>query len=369
MPVHVTLVGLPLSGKTTVFNALTGQQAATGPGAARTEMHLASVKVPDERLERLAEIFHPHRVTPAEVRFADLVGIPRGVAREGLPGSLLAAISEADALLHVVRAFENPLAPHPAGTVDPARDLEWLDTEFLLADLGVVERRLERLRQEIPKLPRAEREEREREQALLGRLREALEVGTPLRDLELEAEDLRTLRGFNLLTLKPVLVLFNVGEEGLEQPGRLVEALQPNYRHRKSAMAELCAQWEMELGQLSPQEAAEFRQSLGLAEPARERIIRLAYQLLGLLTFFTFVSDEVRAWPLHEGCTALDAAGTVHTDMARGFIRAEVIAYEELLAAGSLAEARRRGTLRMEGRDYRIQDGDVCTFHFSAPHR
>ncbi len=366
---HVTLVGLPLSGKTTVFNALTGQKAATGPGAGRTETHLAAVKVPDTRLERLAAIFQPRKVTPAEVRFADVVGIPRGTARQGLPGPLLSALSEADALLHVVRAFENPQAPHPAGSVDPARDLEWLDTELLLGDLGIVERRLERLAHEIPKLPRSEREEREREQALLERLRATLEEGTPLRDLELDAEELRMLRGFNLLTLKPVLVLLNVGEEGLEQPGRLLAALEPRYQHRQSAMAELCAQWEMELGQLAPEEAEEFRRSLGLAEPARERIVRMAYDLLGLLTFFTFVSDEVRAWPLRRGSTALDAAGTVHTDMARGFIRAEVIAFEELIAAGSLAEARRRGTLRLEGRDYILQDGDVCTFHFSAPHR
>ncbi|MGC8874615.1 MAG: redox-regulated ATPase YchF [Chloroflexia bacterium] len=366
---HVTLVGLPLSGKTTVFNALTGQRVATGLGTGRAEIHLAAVKVPDPRLERLASIFQPRKVTPVEVRFADLVGILRGAAREGLPGPLLSVVSEADALIHVVRAFENPQVPHPAGQVDPARDLEWLDTEFLLSDLGVVERRLERLAHEIPKLPRNEREEREREQALLQRLRTALEEGTPLRDLDLEAESLRMLRGFNLLTLKPVLVLLNVGEEEQEHPGRLLATLEPKYRHRQSAMAELCAQWEMELGELPPEEAAEFRQSLGLSEPARERVIRLAYELLGLLTFFTFVSDEVRAWPLRRGSTALDAAGTVHTDMARGFIRAEVIAFEDLVAAGSLAEARRRGTLRVEGRDYLLRDGDVCTFHFSAPHR
>lgn len=364
---HVTLVGLPLSGKTTVFNALTGQQEATGPAAGRSGAHVAVVKVPDERLGRLAEIFRPQKLTPAEVRFVDLGGIAEGMARQGLPAQTLAAIGEAEALIHVVRAFENPRAPHPAGTVDPARDLAALDTEFLLADLEVVERRLRRLEEEIPKLPRSEKEGREREQALLKVLREALEGERPLRDVDLSPEEQKLLRGYNLLTLRPVLILFNVGEELLERPGRLVQSLQPGYAHRHSAMVEMCAQWEMELQELSPEEAAEFRRSLGLAEPSAARIIRLAYDLLGLITFFTFVSEEVRAWPLRRGSTAVEAAGTVHTDMARGFIRAEVVRFAALAEAGSLPEARRHGTLRMEGRDYQVQDGDVCTFHFSPP--
>jgi len=364
---HVTLVGLPLSGKTTVFNTLTGQQEATGLLAGRPQAHVAVVKVPEGRLEGLAALFDPRKVTPAEVRFVDLAGIPAGAARQGLPAQVLAAFGEADALIHVVRAFENPLAPHPAGAVDPARDLELLDTEFLLADLAVVERRVERLAREILRLPRQEREERERESALLLRLKEALEGGTPLRDLDLSAEEGKALRGFNFLTLKPVLVLFNIGEERLEQAGTLVEALHPGYRQRRFAMAEMCAQWEMELGQLDPEEAAEFRQDLGLTDPAAGRIIRSACDLLGLITFFTHVSEEVRAWHVPRGSTAVEAAGAVHTDMARGFIRAELVGYDVLVEAGSLAEARRRGVLRMEGRDYVVQDGDVCTFHFSPP--
>ena len=362
---HVTLVGLPLSGKTTVFNALTGQQAATGPAAGRAEAHLAVVKVPDERLERLAALFHSRKVTPAEVRFVDLVGIAAGAARQGLPAQTLAHIGEADALLHVVRAFDSPLAPHPAGSVDPARDLALLDTELLLADLAVVERRVQRLDAEIPKMPRAEKEERERERALLQRLQQALEAAVPLRDLELGPEEEKLLRGFNLLTLKPALILFNVGEERLEEAGALVRALQPGYGHQRCAMAEMSARWEMELGELDAAEAAEFRQALGLTEPAAGRMIRLAYELLGLVTFFTFVSEEVRAWPVRAGSTAVEAAGAVHTDMARGFIRAEVVGGAALLAAGGLPEARRHGVLRMEGRDYLVQDGDVCTFHFN----
>jgi len=249
--------------------------------------------------------------------------------------------------------------------VDPARDLALLDTEFLLSDLGVVERRVRRLAEEIPKLPRSEKEGREREYVLLRRLQQALEAETPLRDLDLAPDEERLLRGFNFLTLRPVLVLFNVGEEGLERPGELVRALLPAYHHRYSAMAEMCAQWEMELGQMAPPEAEEFRRSLGLEGPAAARIIRLAYDLLGLVTFFTFVSEEVRAWPLRRGSTAVEAAGTVHTDMARGFIRAEVVGFAALDEAGSLAAARQQGKLRMEGREYLVQDGDVCTFHFS----
>jgi GTP-binding protein YchF len=364
---HVTLVGLPLCGKTTVFNALTGQEQATGPGAGQREANYAMVQVPDERLDRLAGLFQPQKATPTEIHFVDLGGIPEGAARRGLPPQVLAAIGEADALVHVVRAFENPMAPHPAGSIDPARDLELLDTEFLLTDLAVIERRLERLEREISKLSRKEREEHEREQALLQRLQEALEAEVPLRDVDLSPEEEKLLRGFNFITQRPVLVLFNVGEERLEESGALAEALQPGYQHRRSMMAEMCAQWEMELGQLDPEDAAEFRESLGLVEPATGRIIRLAYELLGLISFFTFVSDEVRAWPLPQGSSAVEAAGTVHTDMAKGFIRAEVVGFDALFEAGSLAEARRRGVLRMEGRNYLVQDGDVCTFHFSPP--
>ncbi len=363
---HVALVGLPLCGKTTVFNALTGQQEATGPGSGRPEAHLAVVKVPDERLPWLAELFHSRKVTPAEVRFVDLAGIPPGAARQGLPPQALAAVGEADALIHVVRAFDSPRAPHPAGSVDPARDLADLDAEFLLADLAVVERRVRRLNEEIPKMPRAEKEERERERALLRRLQQALEAESPLRDLDLSPEEQKLLRGFNFLTLKPVLILFNVGEDRLGQPGALVEALRPAYaRHQRYAMAEICAAWEMDLLALAEEEAGEFRRELGLSEPAAGRLIRLAYELLGLMTFFTFVSEEVRAWPVRRGSTAVEAAGAVHTDMARGFIRAEVVGFGALQQAGSLAEARRHGLLRMEGRDYLVQDGDICTFHFS----
>ncbi len=364
---HVTLVGLPSSGKTTVFNVLTGQRVATGLAAARPETHVAVVKVPDERLEGLAELFQPRKVTPAEVRFVDLAGIAQGAAQQGLPAQVLAAFGEADALLHVIRAFENPLSPHPAGSVDPGRDLALFDSECLLADLAVVERRLERLEHEIPKLPRGEREEREREQVLLRHLRQALESETALRDLELREEEDRLLRGFNFLTQRPVLILLNIGEERLDEAGALVQSLRQGYDHRYFLMAEMCAQWEMELAELAPEEAAEFRRDLGLDEPAAGRIIRQAYDLLGLVTFFTFVSEEVRAWPLRRGSTAVQAAGTVHTDMARGFIRAEVVGYEVLREVGSIAEARRRGTLRMEGRDYLVQDGDICTFHFSPP--
>lgn len=362
---HVTLVGLPLSGKTTVFNALTGQEQATGPAAGRVEAHVAVVQVPDKRLGRLQDLFNPHKLTPAEVRFEDLAGIAEGAARQGLPPQALAAISEADALIQVVRAFENPLAPHPAGSVDPIRDLELLDTEFLLADLGVIERRLERLEREMGKMSRAEREERLREQGLLLRLREMLEAGRPLRDFPLEPAEEKALRGFNLLSIKPALILCNVGEAHMAEPGRLLEKLQPGYAHQHVSMVEMCAQWEMELSQLDPEEVDEFRQELGLTEPAADRIIRLAYELLGLVTFFTFVSEEVRAWPLSRGSSAVEAAGTVHTDMARGFIRAEVVGFDALTAAGSIAEARRRGVLQVEGRDYIVQDGDVCTFLFN----
>jgi GTP-binding protein YchF len=365
---QIAIVGLAAAGKTTVFNTLTRGHAETG-GYGALELHIGSVKVPDERLDRLAAIFHPKKTIHADVTYVDLPAPPASsegrVGTEELPAEHLARLREADALIHVVRAFDDPAVPHPSGDVEPARDLEQLDLEFILADLALVERRLERLHGSGRHGTPAERESNEREGVVLERLRTALEAGTPIRDVELDADEERILRGFRFLTQKPVLVLLNVGEQALAAGSGLVERVAAGYDHRHALVDGLSARIEMELGELEPDEAAAFMAELGLAESSLDRVIRLSYRLLGLISFLTAGPDEVRAWPIPDGATAVDAAATIHTDLAKGFIRAEVVAYEDLVVLGSTAEARRHGKLRSEGRTYHVRDGDVIEVLFS----
>jgi len=366
--VQIAIVGLPASGKTTVFNTLTRGHAETG-GYGGMTLHVGVVKVPDERLDRLAEIFRPKKVVHADVTYLDLPAPPASsegrVGAEELPAEHLARLRESDALLHVVRAFEDPAVPHPSGAVDPARDLEALDLELILADLAILDRRLERLvatgRHGTP----AEREANEREEHILVRLKVELEAGRPIRDAGLAPEEARAIRGFRFLTEKPVLVLLNVGEADLPRAGERVAAIEAGYHHDHVLVAALSARIEMELGELEPDEAAAFMAELGIGESGLARVIRLSYALLGLISFLTAGPDEVRAWPIPSGSTAVDAAAAVHTDLAKGFIRAEVVPYEDLVVLGSTAEARRHGKLRSEGRTYLVRDGDVIEILFS----
>jgi GTP-binding protein YchF len=365
---QIAIVGLAGSGKTTVFNTLTRGHAETG-GFGGLELHVGAVKVPDERLERLAEIFKPKKVVQADVTYVDLPAPPASsegrVGTEELPAEHLARLRESDALLHVVRAFEDPAHPHPEGSVDPARDLERLDFEFVIADLALVDRRLERLKTSGRHGTPAEREANEREELVLIRLKDALEGGRPIRDVELEDHEEKAIRGFRFLTQKPVLVLFNIGEGDLPKADELVAGLRAGYEHRQTLVDSLSARIEMELGELEPDEAAVFMEELGIAESSLGRVIALSYRLLGLISFLTAGPDEVRAWPIRDGSTAVDAAAAIHTDLAKGFIRAETVAYEDLLALGSMAEARKAGRLRSEGKTYRVRDGDVLEVLFS----
>ena len=365
---QIAIVGLTGAGKTTVFNTLTGGHAETG-GYGGLTLHVGMVKVPDVRLERLAEIFKPKKIVQADVTYADLPAPPTSVegrvGAEELPAEHLARLRDSDALLHVVRAFENPARPHPDGSLDPVRDIERLDLEFTISDLATVERRLERLISSGRHGTPAEREANEREEAILKRLNEALGAGRPIRDVDLEPEEERMLRGFGFLTQKPVLVLLNVGEGDIAREPALVADAAARYEHRRTLVDALSAKIEMELGELEPDEAAVFMEELGLPESSLGRVIRLSYQLLGLISFLTAGPDEVRAWPIPEGATAVDAAGVIHSDLARGFIRAETVAYEDLLELGSTAEARRHGKLRSEGRTYAVRDGDVLEILFS----
>ena len=366
---QIAIVGLAGAGKTTVFNTLTRGHAETG-GYGGIQLNVGVVKVPDDRLDRLAEVFKPKKIVQADVTYIDLPAPPAStegrVGTEELPPEHLARLREADALIHVVRAWDDAAHPHPDGSVDPSRDLERLDLEFILSDLALVDRRLERLaagggRHGTP----AEREAAEREDVVLRRLKEGLEAGRPLRDEPLDPDEEKAIRGFRFLTQKPVLVLLNVGENEIASSGALVDRITSDYPHQRALVDALSARIEMELGELEPDEAAVFMEELGLTESSLDRVIKLSYRLVGLISFLTAGPDEVRAWPVPDGSSAVDAAGAIHTDLARGFIRAETIAYEELLAAGSMAEAKRHGKVRSEGKTYRVQDGDVVEILFS----
>ncbi|MDP9468883.1 MAG: YchF family ATPase [Chloroflexota bacterium] len=359
---QVTIVGLPGSGKTTVFNALTGAQADTGGfSGGRAAPNVGVVKVPDERLDRLAAIFTPRKTTPADVTYVD-VAIPAGAAREGTVNpDHLALIRNADALLHVARAFEGG-----GGAPDPWHDVDELDLEFAIADLGVIEKRLEKLRTSGRHGSPAEREANAQEEELLARLEPELSAGHPLRAVQLSDDDELRLRGYRFLTQKPVLVVLNIDEGQLAAAGELEVAGRARYAQPQSDVAALGGKIEAELAQLSTDDAALFMEDLGISEPSRGRVIRLTYALLGLFSFFTAGPDECRAWTLRSGASAVDAAGAIHTDLARGFIRAEVVTFDDLVASGSMAEARKRGLLRSEGRTYAVRDGDVIEVLFNV---
>jgi len=364
------LIGLANSGRTTLLNALAGLALETQPYPnTEGEPHRAVVKVPDARLDRLAEIFKPKKIVHADVTSVDLPAPPASsegrVGTEELPAEHLARLRESDALLHVVRAFDDPSLPHPSGSVDPARDLDQLDLEFILADLAMVDRRLERLGSSGRHGTPAERESNEREEVILRRLKTSLEAGHPIRDAGLSDDEAKAVRGFRFLTEKPVLVLLNVGERDLATAADLVTRIVGAYQHQHAMVDHLSARIEMELGELDAPDAATFMEELGIAESGLERVIRLSYRLLGLISFLTAGPDEVRAWPVPAGSTAVDAAGAIHTDLAKGFIRAETVGYDDLLALGSTAEARKAGRLRSEGKTYKVADGDVMEILFS----
>ncbi len=350
------IIGLPQSGKTTVFNALTRGNAPTRASAGRIEVHTAVVDVPDPRLDELARMFRPRKVVHAQVTYADIAGLEGSASKGGISGSLLNQLSQMDGFIHVVRCFEDESVLHPAGSVNPARDLATMESELVLNDLIAVERKLERLATERRK-GGGDRALIERQIVLFQRLHEALSEERPLREIEVSSDERKMLSGFGLLSLKPLLILLNLGE-GQEPPQ--VES------PPSCPVIALQGKLEMEIAQLPPEDAALFAAEYGIEEPVLNRMIRLSYDLLGLQSFFTVGEDEVRAWTVRRGVTVHEAAGEIHTDMQRGFIRAEVISYEDLIALGSLAEARARGKLRLEGKGYIVQDGDIIHIRFNV---
>ncbi len=347
---RIGLVGFPGAGKTTVFNALTGLTAETGYGAARRGgTNLGVVRVPDERLDRLAALYQPKKTTYAEVTFCDIAG---GTAARQLDRGVLNAMREMDALCQVLRSFDNPALAEAA---DPDRELRDLAAETILADLEIADRRLHRLRKERGSPRDVQRMER---------VVAHLESERPLRSLGLDALDRKALAGYQFLTLKPLLFVLNVAEKAIAEP--VPEELAAAAAAMGSRIVPLCGAVEMDIAQMPEAERAEFYEALGLSEPARDRFLRAAFELLELVTMFTVGPDECRAWPVRAGSTAPRAAGKIHSDIERGFIRAEVTRWDDLLALGSEARCREAGKLRVEGKEYVVQDGDVVHFRFNV---
>ena len=359
------LIGFPSAGKTALFQLLTSAREAPRP-AGRQDANVGVSRVPDERLDRLTALFNPKKHVPATVEFADMGAGASSGGKAGAAALLdVAAFRNADALLHVVRLFRDPSVPHAAGSIDPARDVRTMEDELILADLGVAERRLERLERDLKKGGSADLR---KEQEILQRCRAALEDGKPLRDLDLPAEDMRRLRGFQFLSAKPLLIVLNLDEADLPQADRAVElaGIQEFVTGAHTRAVPICARIELEIAQLDPADAAAFMADLGLRESGLDRVIRASYDLLGYISFFTVGEDENRAWSIPRGTNAQNAAGEIHTDIQRGFIRAEVCRYEDLLKRGSIAACRDNAELRLEGKEYVVVDGDVINFRHAT---
>ena len=368
MSIAVGIIGLAKSGRTTLFNALTRGEADTARYAREgAAPHVGTARVPEPRLQVLADMLHPNRVVPASATFIDIGASVKSLVQDkGIGGQLLTQLTNVDALVNVVRAFRDDSIPHVAGSLDIDRDIANMNLELAFSDLALLERRLERITESLKGAKPPERPGLLREQALLIKLKGDLEKDIPLRQLALTAEETKAIAGYQFLTAKPLLVVVNIGEDQLAQAESLTAELNSRYSRPKCQVAAICSQLEMELSQLDDSAASELRNEYGLTESGAERIIKLAYELLGLVSFFTTASGEVKAWSIPIGTEAVKAAGKIHTDMEKGFIRAEVIGFADLVKCGSLAEARKQGLLRLEGKGYLVQDGDVVTFLFNV---
>lgn len=367
---RAALIGFASSGKSTLFQLMTSAKDAGRAAHGKSEAAIGISKVPDARLDRLTAMFNPKKRVAATVEFSDLAAPGTSGGAQALVD--VAAYKNADALVHVLRAFDDPSVAHPSGSIDPARDAQAMEDELILADLGVAERRLERLEKDLKKNRSTELE---RERDVITLCRTALEEGRPLRALDLKGEDLKRLRGFQFLSAKPLLIVINLDEQQLTAGGegatrieRAAEAtgLTPFLSRASTAAAAVCAKIELEIAQLEPADAAAFLSDLGLAESGLDRVIRASYDLLGYISFFTVGEDECRAWSIPRHTPAQLAAGEIHSDIARGFIRAEVVSYDALIARGSMAVCRDHGEVRLEGKDYVVQDGDIINFRFAT---
>ena len=354
---RIGIVGLGGGGKTSSFNALTGLRAATGFGTGGLETHTGMLAVPDERLDRLSAFFKPKKTTHATIEFTDIPGLG-GASGGGFGRKALADLRDADALLPVLRLFSSDAVPHPEGSVDPVRDLDLIDTELRLADLDIIDRRMERIDNQIRKEAKEKAEQYKREKELLIEIKARLEAEEPV---ELAADDRKLLGGYGFFALKPVILLANVGDLTRDDERKHVAALQS-----KGSVVVMNAALEADLADFPEDERAEYYASAGLEGPAAAELVRACYGALGLISFFTVGEDECRAWTIARGTHAQQAAGEIHSDLERGFIRAEVVSYPQFIEVGSFHKAKEKGTLRLEGKGYEVADGDVLVVHFSV---
>ena len=360
---RAALIGFPSSGKSTLFQLMTSAKDAP---KGRGDVAIGISKVPDPRLDRLTAMYNPRKRVPATVEFTDMIA-PAKTGAQALVD--VAAYKNADALVHVVRAFRDDAVPHPSGSVNPARDAQAMEDELILADLGVAERRLERIEKDLKKGKSAELE---KERELVQRCKATLEEGKPLRSLELNAADVKMLRGFQFLSAKPLLLVINLDEADLSDVGADTMRAAANsgltdfLAHAATKAVALCAKIELEIAQLEGADAQAFLADLGLSESGLDRVIRTTYDLLGYMSFFTVGEDECRAWSIGRGTPAQLAAGEIHTDIQRGFIRAEVVSYDALIARGSMQVCREHGEVRLEGKEYVVQDGDIINFRHAT---
>ncbi|MDD5037801.1 MAG: redox-regulated ATPase YchF [Dehalococcoidales bacterium] len=368
MSIDIGIIGLAKSGRTTIFNSLTRGEVDTERHTREgLAPHIGTAKIPEPRLKVLAEMLQPKKVVPASSTYIDVGASVKDLAQDkGIGGQLLNQLSTVDALLNVVRAFPDDSIPHIKGNLNIERDITDMNLELTFSDLTLLERRLERIEVSLKGAKSIERDSLLHEKGLLMKIKGDLEKDIPIREQTLTADEVKTLTGYQFLTAKPLLEVVNIGENQLSQTESLEAELNSHHSRPKCRVITLCGKLEMELAQLDNNAAEALRTEFGIKEAGIDRVIKLSYELLGLISFFTTASAEVKAWSIQDGTPAIKAAGKIHSDMERGFIRAEVISFNDLVKCGNLAEARKKGLLRLEGKNYIVKDGDVITFLFNV---
>jgi len=358
---QIGIVGLPFAGKTTIFSTLLKHKSADA-GYHKQEAERGIVKVPDERLDRLTALFNPKRQVNATIEYVKVPGFEGdGKEPKGLPAQFIGNLKTVDAIVLVVRDFENETAPHPFGRIDPAKDIEFINSEFWLSDLALVESRIDRMEKNAAKIKDAQNQ---KDLALMQRCKIQLDQEKPLREMELTAEDERALKGYQFLTLKPLLYVINISEDKISRAAEIEQALS-RFVTPNCALTSLSAEIEREISELSAEDAAVFMADLGIKEPALHKLIRTSYELMGLISFLTAGEDECRSWTIRAGLNAQQAAGVIHSDLEKGFIRAETVHFEDLIKLGSFNACKEKGLLRLEGKEYIVQDGDILNIRFN----